>query len=206
MRITALAVSFLTLIPAGCASTASASIDATEAAVRISTAGDLPVEHEAVAQLQRLFEQYDLGRWINTKEVIIHSRAIPHSHPVLTLNTRYAEGDDLSAMSTFVHEQGHWYFTAHDAATNAAIAELDTLFPQTPTFEEGGARDHRSTLLHLMVCTLEYDAMVALVGTELARKSIASRDIYPWVYARILDAGDSGRIRAVMQSHGLSTY
>lgn len=205
MRVTAV-FSAISLALAGCVSTGSAGIDATEAAVRITTAGDLPIEHEGVAQLQRLFEKYDLGRWINTKEVIVQSRVIPHSHPVLTLNTRYADGDDLSALSTFVHEQGHWYFTAHDAATNAAIAELDALFPQTPTFDEGGARDHQSTLLHFMVCTLEYDAMVTLIGTEQARKSIASRDIYPWVYARILSADDSARIRAVMKSHGLSTY
>ena len=183
MRITTFAGVFY-LALASHASTASAQIDAKEAAVRITTAGNLPIEEEGVAQLKRLFERYDLGRWINTSDIVIQTRVIPHSHPVLTLNTRYTPDDDLNAMSTFVHEQGHWYFEARGAKTRDAIAELGAMFPQTPSSEEGGARDRESTLLHLMVCTLEFDAMVALAGLEQAQKILANHDIYPWVKAR----------------------
>lgn len=38
--------------------------------------------------------------------------AIPYSHPVLTLHTRHLK-DDLALLSTFVHEEYHWYETAH---------------------------------------------------------------------------------------------
>jgi hypothetical protein len=185
---------------------ASAAVDSKEASVHIATAGDLPLEREAVAQLKRLFERYDLSRWINTSDIVIQSRVIPHSHPVLTLNTRFAPDDDLNAMSTFVHEQGHWYFDSRQERTNAAIAELGALFPQTPGPDEGAARDRQSTLLHLLVCTLEYDAMVTLIGAEQAKQVIADRDIYTWVYERVLSATDQPGIRAVMKSHGLDTY
>ena len=200
MRVNAFLCAFsLALI--ACPLTASAALDAKEAAVRVTTAGDLPIEKEGVAQLLRLFKHYDLGRWINTNDVVIQTRGISHSHPVLTLNTRFVPSDDINAMSTFVHEQGHWYFDAHAANTNAAIAELGSMFPQTPTADEGGARDRESTLLHLMVCTLEYDAMIALVGVKQAQQTIAHRDIYTWIYARVLNADDGRRIRGVMKSH-----
>ncbi len=205
MRITA-ASSAIFVALVSCVSAASGGLDAKESAVRVTTAGNLPVEREAAAQLQRIFERYDLSRWINTNDVVIQSRVIPHSHPVLTLNTRYAPADDLNAMSTFVHEQGHWYFDFHDARTSAAIAELNSIFPQTPSPDEGGARDRQSTLLHLMVCTLEYDAMIALVGAEKANEVTAHRDIYEWIYARVLSATDGPRIRAAMKAHSLNTY
>jgi hypothetical protein len=202
MRNTALSA---ILLLAASASPAAAEIGPKEAALNITTAGNLPIENEGVAQLRRLLEQYDLDRWINTNDVVIQTRVIPHSHPVLTLNTRQLRNDN-GALSVFVHEQGHWYFTAREAATAAAIEELGRLFPETPAAGEGGARDRQSTLLHLMVCMLEYDAMVELIGRDATRELLGANDIYPWVYARILDDADNARIRAVMAAHALNTY
>lgn len=203
MRNTALAA---LLLLAACATPAAAEIGAKEAALNITTASDLPLEHEGVAQLRGLLEQYDLDRWINTNDVVIQTRVIPHSHPVLTLNTRNVGGNEVATLSTFVHEQGHWYFTARWDATNAAIEDLGRLFPETPSAEAGGARDRESTLLHLMVCTLEYDAMVELVGRDQARALLGASDVYPWIYARVLNDEDNARVRAVMAAHALNTY
>jgi hypothetical protein len=194
-----------------CASSAVAEISAKEASLNITAHAGTPGETEGVEQLRRLLEHYDLDRWINTNDVVIQSRVIPHSHPVLTLNTRYVGGgerapDDHAQLSVFVHEQGHWYFTAHRDATFAAMEELGRLFPETPSPENGGARDRDSTLLHLMVCMLEYDAMVELVGRDRARELLGASEIYPWVYARILSDEDNARIRAVMATHRLNTY
>jgi hypothetical protein len=44
--------------------------------------------------------------------MVIKERAIPHSHPVLTLNTRNLDSDD-QLLSAFLHEQLHWYLDAH---------------------------------------------------------------------------------------------
>lgn len=194
-----------------CVSTAAAEISPKEAALTITAHSGLDAENEGVSQLRRLLEQFDLDRWINTNDIVIQSRAVPHSHPVLTLNTRYLSGgeqapNDHAQLSVFVHEQGHWYFTARRAATMAAIEELGRLYPETPSSQQGGASERQSTLLHLMVCMLEYDAMVELIGRDGARALLGASEIYPWVHARVLNAEDSARIRAVMAAHGLSTY
>ncbi|MEO1653894.1 MAG: hypothetical protein AAFU64_10130, partial [Bacteroidota bacterium] len=65
-------------------------------------------EKAAKAQLERIYEQFQeqIKDWIFTYQVIIAERAIPHSHPVLTLNSRYLK-DDLKQLSTFLHEQFH---------------------------------------------------------------------------------------------------
>ena len=57
-------------------------------------------------QLRRLLATYDLSPWLYTRSVVIDERAIPFSHPFLTLHTRHLKDDDL-LLSTFVHEQFH---------------------------------------------------------------------------------------------------
>ena len=69
-------------------------------------------------QLQRLLATYDLSPWIYTKSIVIDERAIPFSHPVLTLHTRHLTDDEL-LLSTFVHEQFHWFLAERPEATEA---------------------------------------------------------------------------------------
>jgi hypothetical protein len=103
-----------------------------------------------------LLHTYDLHTWLFTRDVLIQSGVIPHSHPVLTLNTRYVD-DDTAQLATFVHEQLHWFLTDHveRAKTNAALTELRALYPTVPTALPEGAMGERSTYLHLIVCHLE---------------------------------------------------
>ena len=80
------------------------------------------VERETKAQLEKLLKSYDLGKYTFAYHVLVDERAIPHSHPVLTLHARHANlpnSDDL-LLSTYVHEQLHWYLVAHHADTEAA--------------------------------------------------------------------------------------
>src|SRR5688500_14429317 len=67
-----------------------------------------PNEAQTRDQLQRLLATYDLSPWLYTKSIVIDERAIPFSHPVLTLHTRHLKDDEL-LISTFVHEQFHWF-------------------------------------------------------------------------------------------------
>jgi hypothetical protein len=48
---------------------------------------------------------------IFTDRVLIEKGSIPHSHPILTLNTRNL--DPLLIAETFVHEQFHWFASSH---------------------------------------------------------------------------------------------
>src|SRR5262245_43386378 len=65
-------------------------------------------EAQTKAQLERLLKFYDLSKWIFTRSVVIDEKSIPHSHPILTLHTRHLKDDEL-LLSTFVHEQIHWF-------------------------------------------------------------------------------------------------
>src|SRR5262245_18702580 len=147
-------------------------------------------------QLRRLFKTYDLFSWIYTKTIAIDEQAIPFSHPVLTLHTRHIHDDELY-LSTFVHEQLHWFLAARPEATDQAIADLRKLFPTVPAGGTAGARDEYSTYLHLLVCYLEQQADIKILG-ELKTKQVMdfwASDHYTWVYQTIISrAQDVGTI------------
>src|SRR5689334_3245027 len=81
-------------------------------AIDIRLHSGTPLEERGREQLRRLLRTYDLHRWLFTRDILIQSGVIPHSHPVLTLNTRYLV-DDTAELATFVHEQLHWFLTDH---------------------------------------------------------------------------------------------
>ena len=148
------------------------------------------LEEKGREQLQRIVADYDLDPWIFTQKVVIQSRVIPHSHPVLTLNTQYVD-DDVRQLSTFLHEQIHWFADADTIATERVIGELKQRYPEVPVGEGRGARSEFSTYLHLAVCWLELDAMIRLVGEERARKILSEKTHYTWIYERVLEDGEA---------------
>lgn len=147
-------------------------------------------EQQTKQQLQRLLSAYDVSNWTFTQKVIIESgfNVIPHSHPVLTLSTRHLKDDEL-LLSTFVHEQLHWYLGVKPKETDEAYKELRSMFPKVPVgFPEGG-RDEESTYKHILVCYLEYQAVRGLLG-ELKAKQVMefwATDHYTWIYKTILE-------------------
>lgn len=153
-------------------------------------------------QLQRLIKQYDVSRWLFTKKVLIERDVIPHSHPILTLNTRHLKDDELF-ISTFVHEQIHWFFEERNEQTKKAIADLRTIFPKVPVGHTEGAKDEESSYLHLLVCYLEYQAVKALFGELKGRQIMEfwSSDHYTWIYKQVLN--EERKIRALLRKHKL---
>jgi len=138
--------------------------------IEISLKNSSRQESQTRDQLQRLVKTYDLSMWIFTKSILIDEKAIPHSHPTLTLNTRYLKDDDL-LLSTFVHEQLHWFLVQRDKETKEAMKDLRALFPKVPAGLPDGAGDEESTYLHLLVNYLEYRADSELLG-ELRAKQV----------------------------------
>jgi len=108
--------------------------------IEISLKNSSRQESQTRDQLQRLVKTYDLAMWIFTKSILIDEKAIPHSHPTLTLNTRYLKDDDL-LLSTFVHEQLHWFLVQRDKETKEAMKDLRVLFPKVPAGLPDGAGD-----------------------------------------------------------------
>jgi len=160
-------------------------------------------EAQTKAQLQRLVERYDISRWIFTRSINVDEKSIPHSHPILTLHTRHLQDDDL-LLSTFVHEQLHWFLVQRGKDTEIAIKELHELFPTTPARPPEGANDENSTYLHLLVCYLEYRADQQLLGELKARQVMDfwATDHYTWMYRMVLDR--SGEIGKVISKYKLN--
>ena len=164
--------------------------------IEISLKNNTPAEAQTRTQLQRLLAAHDLTKWTFTRTVEIDEKAIPHSHPVLTLSTRHIKDDEL-LLSTYVHEQIHWRLVQMSKETDEAIKELRVMFPKVPAGGQEGARDEGSTYLHLLVVYLEYRADRELMG-ELKAKQVMdfwSGDHYTWIYKTVLErARDIGAV------------
>jgi hypothetical protein len=137
-------------------------------------------------QLLRLVREHDVSPWLFTRYIRIDERQIPHSHPVLTLHTRHL-GDDMHLLSTFIHEQFHWFVSDREAQRDSAIAELRLKWPEVPVSGGTGARDEFSTYLHLIVCDMEFQGMERLVGRERAAATLDGITHYTWIYDRVLN-------------------
>jgi hypothetical protein len=159
-------------------------------------------ERATQSQLERLLSQYDLTPWIFTTSVVIDEDAIPHSHPVLTLHTRHLKDDDL-LLSTFVHEQAHWFFDQHHDDTAKAVAELRGRYPSIPAGFPEGSNDSDGNYEHLIVIYLEDEADRKLLE-ELRASQVMSfwaQDHYRWLYRTVLS--DRGRLRELVRKYHL---
>ena len=176
---------------------------AVEGEPAIRTAHDSAPELVTKAQLERLLAAHDLRQWTFTHEVIIDKKSIPHSHPVLTLHTRHLKQDD-ELLSTYLHEQLHWFFTGRPAETKAAEQDLAKLYPEVPVGYPEGANDTESTYLHLLVCRLEQQADRAVMGEQRTAEAMQfwAGDHYRWVYRTVL--ADGAKIDEILRRHGLS--
>lgn len=167
---------------------------ATQEPVTIRLAHGSAAEARTADTLRALIDRHDLGHWLLTRDVVIDERAIPHSHPVLTLHTRHTD-ETPRLVATFLHEQFHWLETGPmRSAFRAAMRELRALYPAVPSARDGGARDPESTWRHLLVCDLELQALSTVVGAEAAREILATTTHYAWVYEAVLS---DPRIRAI---------
>jgi hypothetical protein len=151
-------------------------------------------------QLLALLRRYDLGKWQFTKRIRIDERArLPHSHPVLTLNTRY---DGNLLLSIYLHEQLHWFVWRHRSA-KAVIEELRRYYPRVPVARPEGSGSEVSSRQHYLVCYLEYAALIELLDLDEARRVIEhwSGHHYTEIYKTVLR--DSDAIGEIVSRHSL---
>ena len=168
--------------------------------VNFSTKNGSKWEKGVMNRMQKMLQEYDLSKWIFTDTVIVEDNVIPHSHPVLTLSTRKATNDDI--LSTFIHEQIHWHCVNKDAQLQKAVVELKSMYKEVPVGRPDGARDEFSTYLHLVVCYLEYEGMISLVGQERATVVMESMNHYKWIYKQVLEQPE--KLAKVIKKHGLN--
>lgn len=144
-------------------------------------------ERATRAQIESLATRFDLTPWRFTSKLSIDEDSTPHSHPVLTLHTRHSK-DDLLLLSTIIHEESHWCFAEHQSDTDAAVAELEPLYPDLPVGFPDGATSHASSYEHLMVIAFEWRGLRHYVG-ELAAREVMNfwaTDHYRAIYKAVL--------------------
>ena len=171
--------------------------------LNIKTKHGFPLEEQRKEQMERLARQYDLRRYTITRDILIERGAINHSSPVLTLNLRFLDNDDL-ALSAYVHEQGHWVMMERHRGDGPRLFEdLQQAFPNLDYRTPDGDGELRSSYFHIAVCMLEWQAMEELVGPERARKVIEwkQRDHYTAIYAILLNHRE--RVEGVLNRHGV---
>ena len=157
--------------------------------LNVSTKNGTPIEERKKAQIERLAKQHDLKKWTITRDIVIEQGVRPHSSPVLTLNGRFLDNDDL-ALSVYVHEQGHWLLMErHRAHMSELYGDLRSGVPALPTEFPQGSGDERGTYIHLAVIMLEWQGMEELVGAERARKvmEFLKTDHYTAIYSAALE-------------------
>jgi hypothetical protein len=129
-------------------------------------------------QLRRLERTYPLSRWTFTSDIRVEFGALPHSHPVLTLNTRHLNEDDR-ALATFLHEQLHWAVPPLDTPLLNLLTER---YPDLPIGPSDGCQSSYSNYLHIVICTLEQHALTGLIGATRAHAVLQSTDHYRRIY------------------------
>lgn len=143
--------------------------------------------------LNKLRSEHDLRQFEYTVRVRVAPGEIPHSHPVLTLNTMLrAEGPLLS---TYLHEQMHWYVTWYSFARmegwRTIRKELEARYPVVPTAFPEGAHTLASSYLHLIVNWLEVEATSALLGRDAAVEIASKNFVYSGIYRIVLAEWDA---------------
>jgi hypothetical protein len=168
--------------------------------VEIQTSHGSPREQQEKLELEQLLKKYDVSKYTFTRTVVIEERAMNHAFPVLTLNVHFLGSDD-ELLSSFLHEQLHWYLAQHRAAMEDAVRQLKAMYPHAPVGLPEGADSEYSTYGHLVDCYLEIQADRALIGPERTDRVIKNKPWYTWIYKTVLH--DEDRIAALVKAEHL---
>lgn len=168
--------------------------------VSVLSKNNTEAELETVSLLLGLFKKYDIRDYIFTDNVVVQTGVIPHSHPVLTVNTRHNKNEHRLLLC-FLHEQIHWFAEENGSRVKMAIEELRKTFPNIPKSPPEGARNEFSSYLHLIINLLELLAAKKYLGDNRAYEIIAKMDVYPGIYKTVLT--EEGKIEKILRRHSL---
>ena len=159
-----------------------------------------PRELKTKELLMEFLKKYDLNPYLLTKTIIIKSRVLSHSHPVLTINTKHNDDPDR-LLSVFIHEQIHWFAFERRNKTSLAIREFMEIYPEIPVGNLEGARSEYSSYLHLIICYLELQALKRYLGKKRAYSIIETHDHYKWIYNTVVK--DEKKIENILSRYNL---
>ena len=168
--------------------------------VDIRTKNGSDRERQLKNELEKIIASNDVSKYTFTKSVIVEERTMNHAFPVLTLNVHFLGSDD-ELLSSFLHEQLHWYLAAHQMQMRDAVDQLRRFYPRVPVGLPDGADTEYSTYGHLVDCYLEIQADRQIIGEERTKKVIKNKPWYLWIYKTVTD--DEPRIAAIVNGEHL---
>lgn len=180
----------------------------TDKKVRLAQSLDIRIIHGDAASIKvkkdivELATKYDLESFVYTKTIVVNSKAKTHSHPILTLDTRFAN-DKEKLLSQLIHEELHWWLELNHSKLEVAVPDMKKAFPRAPAIK--GAKDPNSTYKHLIICWMEYMAITKYMGEDTAKSNLRyfaeKEKRYPWIYPQVLK--DSRKIELIVRKHDL---
>jgi hypothetical protein len=168
--------------------------------LQVETSRGTDRERQTKDELEKVLISHDVSKYTFTRKVVIDERAMNHAFPVLTLNVRFLHSDD-ELLSSFLHEQLHWYLREHPTDMESAVAQLRRFYPRVPVGLPDGADTEYSTYGHLVDCYLEIQADRALIGNDRTAAVIRKKPWYLWIYKTEIE--DEPRIAAVVKAQRL---
>ena len=168
--------------------------------ITIETKNATDHERQLKNELEKVLGANDVSKYTFTRTVIVEERAMNHAFPVLTLNTHFLGSDD-ELLSSFLHEQLHWYLASRPMLMKDAVAQLKRFYPRVPVGLPDGADTEYSTYGHLVDCYLEIQADRQIIGEERTKKVIRNKPWYLWIYKTVTE--DEPRIAAIVNGEHL---
>ena len=167
-------------------------------ALDLRLVNDSSAEAQTRDLLVELLDTYPLEKWRYADVVQIEDDVIPHSHPILTLNSRHDPQNALRLLSSYIHEQLHWFWLLeqHGPRTWEALRQLREAFPTLPLDPPAGCGSEISNYLHVAINYLECLALGELIGPEPARAFVARKPYYTAIYALVL--AETNRIQSIL--------
>lgn len=151
--------------------------------------------------LYQVIQIYDLARFLYTHRVKIEENVPTRSHPILTLNTDYAQVPN-KIMAQWLHQQFHWWANSRPKQVWAAIADLKKLHPETLALTQNEKKQY---YLHFIINYLEFRALGMTIGYNRAHKlileMIKENDHYGAVYKEIFK--NPTAVRNILRQHQL---
>ena len=152
--------------------------------INITTKNNTEKEIKVANVVREIASKYNFP--VSTNKVVIENGVIPHSHPVLTMNTRV--DDPLELLSTLIHEQLHWFAQEHPKY-DEAIEYLKEHYEDNGECNKSGTYPN-SFWEHIIVCWNTRNVLQDILAKEEVEHIYDQWQPYPKTEHLILNKFD----------------
>lgn len=192
---------FLIFLLVSCSSPSLQTSQETEKLVELT---EVSPDRETALTKQNFFhliQIYELRPFLYTYRINVEANVPARSHPVLTLNTKYASSPH-KILAQWLHQEFHWWANSKPSHVRKAMQELKEIYPQIP---HAKTETDKLSYLHFIINSLEYQALTHLLGQKEAKtiikEMVEEEKHYQWVYETVLE--QDLRIKKILMKNQL---